>query len=339
MTTDLAALAPTDDLPAPCEASAAAVQARVDDILRPAGALARLDELAVWLAGWQRTERPAVERPVALIFAGDHGVVADGVSAYPGEVTVEMMKAFAQGRASVSAMASVAGATVEAIDVGVARPTGNIATEPAMSEERFVECFGIGVAAVDRLDADLLVIGEMGIGNTTAAAAVATALLDRPAEVLVGSGTGVDGDGRGRKVDAVTRAVTRAAEAGAGPDRPFEVLRQVGGTELVAMAGAIFGARRRGLPLLLDGYVTAGPALALHLHEPAVTAIARAGHRSAEPGHGAVLDALGLAPLLDLDLRLGEASGAVAALPLVQMACRAVTDVPTFAEWFGPADG
>ncbi|MGH1487867.1 MAG: nicotinate-nucleotide--dimethylbenzimidazole phosphoribosyltransferase [Acidimicrobiales bacterium] len=330
------------ELPEPCSASIAAVEARVADILRPAGALARLDELAVWLAGWQRTATPTVERPVAVVFAGDHGVAADGVSAYPTEVTGAMLAAFNQDRASISAMARSVGAQVRAVDVGVGLPTGNIRHEPAMDQERFDRCFEAGRAAVRELDTDLLIVGEMGIGNTTAAAAVCSALLSRPATDMVGSGTGIDPETRLTKVHAVDQAVARWASLNDKTHHPennlaldpMAALRELGGTELVAMAGAAYQAREQSCPLLLDGYVASAALLALNRLDPELTANVRAGHCSAEPGHGLVLDALGLQPLLRLDFRLGEASGAMAALPLVRMACALVNEVPTFTEWF-----
>ncbi len=327
-------------LPEPCADSVAAAQARIADILRPAGALARLDELVVWLAGWQRTATPSIERPAAVVFAGDHGVAADGVSAYPTEVTGAMLAAFEQGRASISAMARTVGAEVRAIDVGVGAPTGNIKHEPAMDRDRFDHCFETGRQAVRDLDADLLIIGEMGIGNTTAAAAVCSALLDRPGAEMVGAGTGVDDEALARKIDAVDQAVARFRTLDREPASttgaldPMETLRHLGGTELVAMAGAAMQAREQSLPLLLDGYVTSASVLALHHLDPALTAATRAGHGSAEPGHRLVLETLGLQPLLDLGFRLGEASGAMAAVPLVRMACALVNEVPTFAEWF-----
>ncbi|MGI9594634.1 MAG: nicotinate-nucleotide--dimethylbenzimidazole phosphoribosyltransferase [Acidimicrobiales bacterium] len=341
-----------DCLPEPCGRSIAVVAARVADILRPAGALARLDELAVWLAGWQRTTTPSISRPAALIFAGDHGVTADGVSAYPTEVTAAMLEAFRQDRASISAMAKIAGASVDAIDVGVGDPTGNLRIEPAMDRERFEASLRLGRQAVRRLDADLLIIGEMGIGNTTSAAAVTAALLDRSAADVVGSGTGVDRAALANKVRTVDEAVARVREIAADGDGdgdskdaghddrglPLEILRQLGGTELAAMAGAMVEARRLSLPVLLDGYVTSASALTLHHIDRRLTTHLLAGHRSAEPGHRLVLDALGLEPILDLDFRLGEASGAMAAVPLVKMACTLVNDVPTFAEWFAPPE-
>ncbi|MGI9607670.1 MAG: nicotinate-nucleotide--dimethylbenzimidazole phosphoribosyltransferase [Acidimicrobiales bacterium] len=316
--------------PGPSLTASNAASSRLDDILRPAGALARLDDHAVWLARWQGTAAPSIEHPVALIFAGDHGVTEEGVSVYPSEVTSAMLAAFHAKKASVSAMASVAGAAVHAIDVGVGRPTGNLRVEAAMSAGRFAEAFDVGRAATADLDADLLILGEMGIGNTTAAAAVAAALLGPEAAPFVGRGTGLDDDALAKKAQVVTDAVTRID----GVDDPLEVLRQVGGTELVAIAGAMVEARIRSIPVLLDGYIATSPALALCRVDPGFTANMRAGHLSAEPGHRLVLDELGFEPLLTLDMRLGEASGAMAAVPLLSMACRLLTDVPTFAEWF-----
>jgi nicotinate-nucleotide--dimethylbenzimidazole phosphoribosyltransferase len=296
--------------------------------------VARLDELAIWIAEWQRTPTPAVTLPSALIFAADHGVVAEGVSAFPAEVTGAMLAAFEASKASVSAIAAVAGASVTAVDVGVGHPTGNLRVEAAMSHERFADAFEVGRLSVRELDTDLLIVGEMGIGNTTAAAAVSAALIGNDATPFVGRGTGVDDAAFSQKTKVVADAVQRIAHI----DDPLEILREVGGAELVAMAGAMFEARVRSIPVLLDGYIATAPALVLHAIDPEVIGNCRAGHCSAEPGHQVVLDHLGLSPLLTLDLRLGEASGAMAAVPLVKMACALVTDVPTFAEWFGADD-
>jgi nicotinate-nucleotide--dimethylbenzimidazole phosphoribosyltransferase len=318
-------------LPEPDLASGDAVRARAADILRPSGALARLDELASWMAEWQHTATPSVRRPAGIVFAADHGVAAAGVSAYPVEVTAAMLAAYRSGKSTVSAFATAAGATVEAIDVGVGRPTADLRVEAALTPERFAECVTAGRRAVDGLDADLLVLGEMGIGNTTAAAAVAAALQGGDPADWVGRGTGVDDEGLARKRDAVAAAVTRIA----GVTDPLEVLREVGGAELVAISAAILAARRRGIPVLLDGYVVTASALPLALVRHDALAHCRLGHVSAEPGHRRLAQALGLLPLLDLGMRLGEGSGAMAAVPLVRMACAGVTDVPTFAEWFG----
>ena len=327
----------TEELPEPCTKSTADITARIDEILRPSGALSRLDDVAIFLAGWQRTASPSVDNPACLIFAGDHGVAAEGVSAYPAEVTGAMLAALNQEKASVSAMAAVAGASVTAIDLGVGKPTGNFRIEPAMDHDRFDESLQAGRQAVADLDpsVDLVVLGELGIGNTTAAAAVTSALLDQPASQTVGGGTGVVDDALANKVTVVEEAAARAAAEGATADSPMEVLRQLGGTELAGMAGAILEARKRSIAVLLDGYVTAAPALAASRYDHRFGEHLIAGHGSAEPGHQLALQALGLSPLINLGFRLGEGSGAMAALPLIKMACKLATDVPTFSEWFG----
>jgi nicotinate-nucleotide--dimethylbenzimidazole phosphoribosyltransferase len=319
-------------LPAGDADAAAAVRARADDILRPAGALARLDEVAVFMAAWQGTERPAVRRPAGLIFAADHGVAAAGdVSAYPVAVTAAMMAAFRAERSTVSAFAAVAGATVDAIDVGVGRPTNDFRFEAALSPGRFDDAVAAGRTAVESLDADLLVLGEMGIGNTTAAAAISAALDRDSVDGWVGRGTGVDDEGLARKRAAVAAAVARID----GITDPLEILREVGGAELVAIAAAIVAARHRNLPVLLDGFVVTAAAAPLAAVRPDALDHCLVGHCSAEPGHRRLLDQLGKQPLLTLDMRLGEGSGAMAAVPLVAMACAGVTSVPTFGEWFG----
>jgi nicotinate-nucleotide--dimethylbenzimidazole phosphoribosyltransferase len=314
--------------PGPDEHAAAAVAERAAGVLRPAGALTRLDELAAWLAGWQGTPRPAVRRPAAVVFAADHGVARQGVSAYPAEVTAAMLKALREGVATACAMAREVGATLQVVDVGVGDPTGDLAREPALTRARFRACFDAGRRAVAALDADLLVLGEMGIGNTTAASAVTATLLGEAAGALTGRGTGVDAAGYARKLAAVEAARRRVGAAA-----PLEVLRQAGGAELAAIAGAALEARLRPLPLLLDGFVVTAAVAPLAALHPGALANAVAAHRSAEPGHRALLERLGKRPLLDLGMRLGEASGALAAVPLLRLAAAAVTEVATFAEW------
>lgn len=311
--------------------AADAVRARAADILRPAGALARFDEVAAWVAQWQENPRPAVRHPSALIFAADHGVTAAGVSKYPVDVTAAMLAAYRAGRSTVTAFAHVAGATVRAIDVGVGRPTGDIRYEPAMDAARFAEAAAAGREAVENLDGDLLVLGEMGIGNTTAAACVAAALGGGEVAAWVGRGTGLDDEGLARKREAVRRSIDRVA----GVLDPLEVLRELGGAELVAMAAAIVTARHRRLPVVIDGYVVTAAAWPLFLIAPGALDHCLVGHCSSEPGHRRLLERLGKQPLLDLEMRLGEGSGAMAAVPLVAMACAGVTEVPTFQEWFG----
>jgi len=320
------------DLPS-CDAAAQhAVHERAAQILRPSGALAWLDEVAAWVAGWQRTSQPAIERPVGLIFAADHGIAAaTKVSAYPTGITEAMFAAYQEGRSTISSFARRAGAQVTAVDVGIGRPTADIRFEAALSPERFEEITEVAFAEVDELDGDLLVLGEMGIGNTTAAAALAAALAGGETAAWVGRGTGVDDDGLARKRTAVQQSVRRIA----GVTDPLEILREVGGAELVAIAAAAVAARHRSIPVVLDGYVVTASVLPLHVADGAALDHCMVGHCSSEPGHRRLLDRLDKRPLLDLDMRLGEGSGAMAAVPLIAMACAGITEVPTFAEWFG----
>ena len=326
MTLDLERL--LSRLPGPDTAATAAVTERAQRVLRPTGAFARLDEIAAWLAGWQCRDNPRVERPACVVFVGDHGVTTNGVSAYPAAITAAMLRALREGVATASVLARNLGAEISVVDVGVGRPTGDLSVEAALSLERFEACFLEGRAAVRSLDADLLVIGEMGIGNTTAAAATCAALFGRTAEDWTGRGTGVDEPTYARKVAAVRRAVDRVRDLA-----PVEVMREVGGSELAAMAGAVVEARLRSLPILLDGFVVTAAVAALDVMAPGALDHCLAAHVSSEPGHRLLLEKLGKQPLLDLDLRLGEGTGALMALPLIGLACAAVTDVATFEEW------
>ena len=304
------------------------VRARAAEILRPAGALRRFDEIAAWLGGWQRTSRPRVERPAAIVFAADHGVAARGVSAYPKEITAEMLRALREGAATANAIAAHLGIQLEIVDVGVGAPTGDITVEDALSPEGFADCWGVGRAAVARFDADLLVFGEMGIGNTTPAAAVAAGIFGMRAEDWTGRGTGVDDHTYAHKVAMVERARRRVEG-----DDPLEILRRAGGSELAAIAGATYEARLRSIPVVLDGFVVTASVAPLAAAIEGALDHCIAGHCSTEPGHRLLLEKLGLEPLLDLDLRLGEGSGALAAVPLIGLAAACVTDVATFSEW------
>lgn len=284
----------------------------------------------MWKAGWQRSATPAVTKPHALVFAADHGVAAAGVSNYPTEVTGAMLAATRDGHATINAFATTIGADVTVVDAGVGEPTGDIRHEAALTPERFDTATQLAFDEVDQLDCDLLVLGELGIGNTTAAAAVAAAFAGGEAAVWVGRGTGIDDDGLERKRVAVQEAVRRIA----GVVDPLEILREVGGAELVGMAAACVAARHRSIPVVLDGYICTASMLPLVKAEATALDHCVVGHCSAEPGHRLLLDELGKAPLLDLDMRLGEGSGAMAAVPLITMACAGVTNVPTFAEFF-----
>ncbi|HUF16288.1 MAG TPA: nicotinate-nucleotide--dimethylbenzimidazole phosphoribosyltransferase [Acidimicrobiia bacterium] len=326
MSTDLFGVA---TMAVPDEDAASLVAERAGRVLRPPGALRFLDDLAVWLASWQRTGRPAVERPAVLIFGGDHGVTVDGVSAYPASVTASMMEALRSGTATAAVMARHLGARLEVVDVGVGRPTGNIRTEPALSEEQLEQAIDVGRAAVTTSgDIDLLVVGEIGIGNTTPAAAMCLALFGGEVGDWVGAGTGLDPDGVAKKARVVSEAVDRVSVAS-----PLEILRELGGWELAAIAGAVVEARQRSIPVLLDGFVVTSAVMPLEVAHIGYLDHCWPAHVSAEPGHRRLVDKLGRRPILDLEMRLGEASGALAALPIVALAARSVVDVATFEEW------
>ena len=316
------------ELPAADDDARRAVRERADKVIRPTGALAHLDDVAAWLGAWQRTSTPSVRRPAAVVFVADHGVAVEGVSAYPAAVTATMLEALRAGVATAAVMARTLGAELSVVDVGVGRPTGNIAVEPALSEDRFVDCFEAGRAAVAELECDLLVIGEMGIGNTTAAAAVCHALFGCRAEDWTGRGTGVDDRAYATKVDVVATAARRVGEGA----NPLEVLREVGGAELAAMAGATAAARLRSIPVVLDGFVGTSAVAPLETLRPGALDHCIAGHCSEEPGHHLLLDKLARVPLLDLGLRLGEGSGALLAVPLIKLAAASVVEVATFSD-------
>lgn len=317
-----------DRLPSADDAARAEVAARAASALRPTGALQRLDDVAVWLAGWQRTSRPAVAAPAIVVFVGDHGVTEEGVSAYPNTVTAAMLRALNEGAATAAVFADALEARIEVVDTGVGDPTANFVTDPALDPRRFRASFEAGRAVVAELDTDLLVLGEMGIGNTTSAAAVCACLFGLAPEDWVGRGTGIDDATLERKTEVVARARARVGDA-----HPLEVLRQVGGTELVALAGAALEARLRSIPVVLDGFVVTAALATLEVARHGALDHCVAGHCSPEPGHRLLLDKLGKRPLLDLDLRLGEGSGALLAVPLIRLAARGVTDVATFEEW------
>lgn len=325
------------ELPSPDLDALAAARARAAEVIRPAGALARLDDLACFVASWHGTGRPRVSRPAALVAVASHGVCAEAVSAYPSEVTAAMDGALRQGVATAAVLAGQVGARLEVLDVGVAEPTGNLAVEDALSPDRFERAAWAGRDAVAALvddGCDLLVFGEMGIGNTTAASAVSAALWGGEVTAWCGRGTGLDDAGLVRKVRVVESALARIGppEPPAAPHRSLEVLRRVGGAELVAVAAGILEARLRRVPVVLDGFIITAAASVLAAVRADGLAHCIAGHRSAEPGHRLLLDRLGLEALLELDLRLGEGSGALLAVPIVRAAAAAVSEVATFDE-------
>ena len=315
-------------LPGPDAAALKAASARNGMLTKPPGALGRLEELAIWLAGWQGREKPVLERPQVLIFAGNHGIAARGVSAFPAEVTVQMVANFQHGGAAINQLAKCFGASMAVHALELDRPTVDFTQAPAMSEAEVVAALATGWMAVDPA-ADLMVAGEMGIANTTSAAAIAAALFGGAAEDWVGRGTGVDNHGLKRKATVVSEGL--ALHAGLLAD-PLEVLRCLGGREIAAMAGAMARARVERIPVILDGFIACAAAAVLHRAAPGALDHAVAGHQSAEGAHGRLLAALGKEPLLSLGLRLGEGSGAALAIGVLKGAVACHSGMATFAE-------
>ncbi len=324
-----------------------AARARQDRLTKPTGALGRLERLAIELAGLQYTERPRAARAPIVIFAGDHGIAAQGVSAYPQEVTIAMMANFCAGGAAISVLARELGSSLEVVDAGTLadQPMNGIITdkprcgsrdfskEAALVPAELAFAFDCGRRAVARAAAgepDILILGEMGIGNTTSAAAIAAALLQVKAEIIAGSGTGVDAVGRAHKVRVIDAALAlHGLAAGASPER---VLCAVGGLEIAAISGAMIAAAQKRVPVLVDGFIVSVAAFVASRINPSCRPYVIFSHRSAEQGHRLVLDALDARPLLDLDLRLGEGSGAALALPILRLACALHNGMATFAE-------
>lgn len=317
----------------------------VDQLTKPLGSLGRLEELAIELAGMTGEAFPVVTPPGVLVFAADHGVAVEGVSAYPQEVTAQMVLNMAHGGAGINVFARQIGALQKIVDVGVLAPveapgvyskriraaSGNMLREPAMSTEEAERSLAVGIDMAEAIigeGAKVLIVGEVGIGNTTASSAVLAALTGADPQEIVGRGTGLDDAGWQRK-----KAVVREALALHKPDadRPLDVLAKVGGLEIGAMAGAILSAASRRVPVLLDGFIATVAALLAVKIDAGVSDYLIAGHRSQEPGHVFVLEALGKEPLLDLHLRLGEGSGAAVAFPIVEAATRMLKEMATFA--------
>lgn len=316
------------NLPVSDSSAAEAAAARQATLTKPPGSLGRLEDIAIFLAGWQRRPVPLLDRVGVLIFAGSHGVAARGVSAFPPEVTAQMVANFERGGAAINQLARQAGATLEVIALEVERPTADFTLHPAMDEEAFLASINAGAGAV-RPDADLICLGEMGIGNTTVAAALAAALFGGNGAEWVGRGTGVDDAGLGRKAAAVDAALACHGQA---LGDPLAALQRVGGRELAAMFGALLAARLQHVPVLLDGFVvTASAAVLARLADNGLAHVI-AGHVSAESRHRHLLGLLGMSPLLDLGMRLGEGSGACLAINILRGALACHADMATFAE-------
>ena len=310
----------------PDMASIAGAKDRNSQLTKPPGALGRLEDLAIWYAGWRETDRPSIEAPQVIVFAGNHGVCAQGVSAFPPEVTVQMVANFEHGGAAINQLAKTFGAKMDVHALDLDMPTQDFTTAPAMSEAEVVVALLTGWNAVDP-DADLLVTGEMGIGNTTSAAAVAAAVLGGTAAEWTGRGTGVDDDGLARKTDVVAGGLALHDTRDA-----LEALRCLGGRELAAMAGAIAAARHHRIPVILDGFICCAAAATLEMAVEGSLDHTVAGHLSAEGAHAMLLERLGKQPILSLGLRLGEGSGGALAIGVLKAAVACHSGMATFAE-------
>lgn len=324
-----------------------AARARQSQLTKPPGSLGRLEEAAIRLAALQGCERPSLERIAITVFAGDHGVAAEGVSAFPQAVTVEMIKNFSRGGAAISVLSRALGAQLEVVDAGAVRDAGplpgvvtqragggtaNFCCEAAMNPEQLATALDAGRDAIARAiakGAQLFIGGEMGIANTTAASALACAYLARPPVELTGPGTGLDAGGVQHKAEVIGRALALHRQS---LSDPLEILRCLGGFEIAALAGAYIAAAQARLPALVDGFITSTAALAAVRINPTIAPWLMLSHASAEPGHRLVVDALGMRPLLDLGMRLGEASGAAVTVPLLRLACELHNGMATFAE-------
>ncbi len=322
----------------------ARARTRQEGLTKPRGSLGRLEELAVRLCGIQRSDRPTTRDRAILIFAADHGVSAESVSPYPAEVTGQMVANFVAGGAAVNAIAGVAEAKVVVVDVGILHPvdvagdlaafhsrsvrkgTRNLLREPAMTHDELDAAMHVGATEVAALEGVAVVgLGEMGIGNTTAASAIASVLTGLPPEQVTGRGTGLDDTGLSHKVDVIERALAEH-----GVSEPKAVLRHVGGLEIAALVGCCLEAARRGLVILVDGFITTAAFAVARRMQPAIMENAVFAHRSSEPGHRALLEMMDVEPLLDLGMRLGEGTGAALAIPILDAAVAAHNGMASF---------
>lgn len=316
------------DLPGPDLEAGTAAAAREARLTKPAGALGRLEAISAWLATWQGKHPPTAEHPRTAVFAGNHGVAARGVSAYPAAVTAQMVANFIAGGAAVNQLCRVVDADLRVYEMALDHPTADFTEAPAMSDEDCATAMAYGMMAVEP-GIDVLALGEMGIANTTAAAALCGALFGGGAADWVGPGTGVAGPALARKAAVVQAGIDRHRPQAADA---FDLLRRLGGAELAAIAGAVMAARRARVPVVLDGYACTAAAAVLHAADPRALDHCLVAHRSAEPGHTRLLDTLGKAPLLDLGMRLGEASGATLAIAVLKAAVACHAGMATFAE-------
>ncbi len=322
------------------------IQVRLDNLTKPAGSLGKLEEIVKQLGGITGNPLPAVEQKAVLVMAGDHGVVAEGVSAFPQEVTPQMVYNFLNGGAGINVLSRQAGAKVVCTDVGVAadlshpnlisrkiaRGTANMASGPAMTREQAVSAILVGVEVAEEqinLGANLLATGDMGIGNTTPSSAIVAVLTGKPVEEVVGRGTGIDDPGLARKIKVIQQALALNQP---NPEDALDVLAKVGGLEIGALCGAVLGAASKGVPIIIDGFISTAAATVAAALQPLAINYMIPSHSSQEPGHIHALAYLGLEPMLNLNLRLGEGTGAALAFHLVEAATRILREMATFAQ-------
>ena len=320
----LAGLAAT--LPRADEAAILAARARQDSLTKPPGSLGKLEDLAVFMAGWRATSRPVIKRAQAVVFAGNHGVCAQGVNVYPQAVTAQMVANFTAGGAAINQLCRANGADLSVVPLDLDRPTTDFTTGPAMTDADCLAAMNAGARAVN-LSADVLILGEMGIGNSTVAAALCAALFGRDVADWVGPGTGSDAKGIARKVAAIKAGLARHRGLDAA-----HVLAALGGREQAAICGAVLAARSHRIPVLLDGFICSAAAAVLYAADPALLDHCLIGHVSAEPGHRHLLDAIGKRAILEFDMRLGEGSGAALALGILRAALECHNGMATFGE-------
>ena len=315
-------------LPGPDLAAGSEATLHQAQLTKPAGALGRLEELAIWLATWQAQHPPRLDHPRTLVFAGNHGVAARGVSAYPAAVTAQMVQNFIAGGAAVNQLCRVFDVGLKVYEMNLDRPTADIVVEPAMSEKECAKAMAYGMMAVEP-GIDTLALGEMGIGNTTTAAALCGGLFGGDAEMWTGPGSGVAGAALEAKRAAVGEAI--ACHRPAASD-PFDVLRRLGGLEFAAITGAVMAARLGRVPVVLDGFASTAAAAVLYVADPHALDHCVVGHVSAEPGHRRLIERIGQRPLFDFGMRLGEGSGATLALAVLKAAAACHNGMATFTQ-------
>jgi nicotinate-nucleotide--dimethylbenzimidazole phosphoribosyltransferase len=316
------------DLPKGDDAAAAAIDKRQSRLTKPPGSLGRLEALVAWLGRWQGRDQPKLDRVDVLVFAGNHGVVAQGVSAYPATVTAQMVANFERGGAAINQMCKASGARLKVLALRLDQPTTDFTIDPAMSEREFVETVSLGFASVAP-DVDLVCLGEMGIGNTTVASALAAALFGGNGGRWAGRGTGVDDAGLMRKSAVIDAGLKRHHYA---LSDPLQAARRLGGREFAAILGAVLAARQHNVPVLLDGFAATAAAAPLARLASDALEHTKIAHCSAEAGHRGLCQQLGKRPILDLDMRLGEATGAALAVPVLRAALACYYGMATFEE-------